>query len=40
MRQREQRLAFGLIAPGVVIVLALVLLPIVWNIALSFGSSG
>jgi multiple sugar transport system permease protein len=36
MRQREQRLAFGLIAPGVLIVLALVLLPVVWNIALSF----
>ena len=36
MRQREQRLALGLIAPGVLIVLALVLLPVVWNIALSF----
>ena len=36
MRQREQRLAFALVAPGVVIVVALVLLPIVWNIALSF----
>lgn len=36
IRQREQRLAFALIAPGVVIVLALVLLPVLWNVALSF----
>jgi multiple sugar transport system permease protein len=35
IRQREQRLAFALIAPGVVIVLALVLLPVLWNVALS-----
>jgi multiple sugar transport system permease protein len=36
MRQREQRLAYALITPGVVIVLALVLLPVLWNVALSF----
>jgi multiple sugar transport system permease protein len=36
MRRREQRLAYGLIAPGVVIVLLLVLLPVLWNVALSF----
>lgn len=36
MRQREQRLAYGLMAPGVIIVLGLVLLPILWNVALSF----
>jgi multiple sugar transport system permease protein len=35
IRQREQRLAFGLIAPAVIIVLALVLLPVLWNVALS-----
>jgi multiple sugar transport system permease protein len=36
MRQREQRLAYALIGPGVIIVLALVLLPVLWNFALSF----
>ncbi len=36
MRQREQRLAFALVAPAVLIVLGLVLLPVLWNIALSF----
>lgn len=36
IRQREQRLAFGLITPAVIIVLALVLLPVLWNVALSF----
>ena len=35
LRQREQRLAYGLMAPGILIVLALVLLPVLWNIALS-----
>jgi multiple sugar transport system permease protein len=36
IQQREQRLAFALIAPGVVIVLALVVLPVLWNVGLSF----
>ena len=36
IRQREQRLAYALIAPGVLVVLLLVLLPVVWNVALSF----
>jgi multiple sugar transport system permease protein len=36
IQQREQRLAYTLIAPGVIIVLMLVLLPVLWNVALSF----
>ena len=35
LRQRDQRLAYGLMAPGVIIVLGLVLLPLLWNVALS-----
>jgi multiple sugar transport system permease protein len=36
VRAREQRLAFSLLAPALLIVLGLVLLPVLWNIALSF----
>ena len=35
LQAREQRLAYSLMAPGVLIVLALVLLPILWNVTLS-----
>jgi multiple sugar transport system permease protein len=35
LRQREQRLAYALMAPGVLIVLGLVLVPILWNVTLS-----
>jgi multiple sugar transport system permease protein len=33
---REARFAYALLAPGVLIVLALVLLPVLWNVTLSF----
>jgi multiple sugar transport system permease protein len=36
LARREQRLGWGLTTPGALIVLALVLFPILWNVALSF----
>lgn len=35
LAKREARLAYGLMAPGVLLVLALILLPILWNVTLS-----
>lgn len=35
LKQREARFAYTLLSPGVLLVLALVLLPILWNVALS-----
>jgi multiple sugar transport system permease protein len=35
LRQQEARLAYGLLVPGVLVVLTLVVLPVLWNISLS-----
>lgn len=35
LRQQEARLAYGLLLPGVAVVLALVVLPVLWNVSLS-----
>jgi multiple sugar transport system permease protein len=35
LKQQEARLAYGLLLPGVAVVLALVILPVLWNISLS-----